>query len=258
MKTTFLVLASALFFLNSITARADIVVNWADWDAPGSYPLSASTLPATGWWGNSIEYAGGTTGSITLPDSSVVGITFTGEILQDGGASLFTSSNVGSLWVSTQGTPSAYISASVPSLPPTATQIGLSGYGNTTQTLSFSAPVENIVLIIRSLGSSSIPASWTFTQPFVVLSEKATAPFSVSGGNTVLTGNEGNGVIQFLGTFNEFSWMVSAPEIYANWNLGVTSAGAPSPEPVPEPGTWAAAALLAAGAGFMRWRKRRA
>ena len=25
---------------------------------------------------------------------------------------------------------------------------------------------------------------------------------------------------------------------------------------VPEPGTWAAAALLAGGAGFMRWRKR--
>ncbi|MGA1540725.1 MAG: PEP-CTERM sorting domain-containing protein, partial [Chthoniobacterales bacterium] len=26
--------------------------------------------------------------------------------------------------------------------------------------------------------------------------------------------------------------------------------------PVPEPGTWAAAALLAAGAAFMRWRQR--
>ncbi len=29
------------------------------------------------------------------------------------------------------------------------------------------------------------------------------------------------------------------------------------PAPVPEPGTWAAAALLAGGAAFMRWRKRR-
>ena len=27
-------------------------------------------------------------------------------------------------------------------------------------------------------------------------------------------------------------------------------------EPIPEPGTWAAAALLAGGAAFMRWRKR--
>jgi hypothetical protein len=30
----------------------------------------------------------------------------------------------------------------------------------------------------------------------------------------------------------------------------------PRPAVVPEPGTWAAAALLAGGAGFMRWRKR--
>ena len=31
---------------------------------------------------------------------------------------------------------------------------------------------------------------------------------------------------------------------------------ASSPSPVPEPGTWAAAALLASGAAYMRWRKR--
>jgi len=32
--------------------------------------------------------------------------------------------------------------------------------------------------------------------------------------------------------------------------------GSVAPSPVPEPGTWAAAALLAGGATFMRWRKR--
>ena len=36
--------------------------------------------------------------------------------------------------------------------------------------------------------------------------------------------------------------------------VGIASA---APAPVPEPGTWAAAALLAGGAAFMRWRKRR-
>jgi autotransporter-associated beta strand protein len=41
-----------------------------------------------------------------------------------------------------------------------------------------------------------------------------------------------------------------------NLNLIFTAAGAPGPSPVPEPGTWAAAALLAGGAAFMRWRKR--
>lgn len=34
--------------------------------------------------------------------------------------------------------------------------------------------------------------------------------------------------------------------------------GSYGPTAIPEPGTWAAAALLAGGAGFMRWRKRAA
>jgi hypothetical protein len=251
-----------LTFLTSValtsgmSANAAVTVNWTDWNAPGSYPLSASTLPATGWWGNSIEYASGTTGSITMPDSTVVGVTFTGEILQDGGASVFTTA-APSLWISSQGTPSAYISETVPSLPPTDTRIGLSGYGNPTQSITFSQSVENIVLIIRSLGSSTIAATWTFTQPFVVLSEKSTAPFTVSGGNTELTGMESNGVIQFLGTFDSFSWTVSAAEIYSNWNLGVSSVSAPDPSPVPEPGQVAASVLLLAGIGGYVWMKRR-
>jgi hypothetical protein len=37
-----------------------------------------------------------------------------------------------------------------------------------------------------------------------------------------------------------------------SWSLSVTGAG----NAIPEPGTWAAAALLAGGAAFMRWRKR--
>jgi hypothetical protein len=37
----------------------------------------------------------------------------------------------------------------------------------------------------------------------------------------------------------------------------LAGAGGPGPEPIPEPGTWAAAALLAGGAAFMRWRRRR-
>jgi hypothetical protein len=36
----------------------------------------------------------------------------------------------------------------------------------------------------------------------------------------------------------------------------LAGAGGAGPAAVPEPGTWAAAALLAGGAGFMRWRKR--
>jgi hypothetical protein len=37
----------------------------------------------------------------------------------------------------------------------------------------------------------------------------------------------------------------------------LAGATVPAPAPVPEPGTWAAAALLAGGAAFARWRRRR-
>jgi fibronectin-binding autotransporter adhesin len=40
-------------------------------------------------------------------------------------------------------------------------------------------------------------------------------------------------------------------------NLLFTPGGGPGPEPIPELGTWAAAALLAGAAGFMRWRRRK-
>jgi MYXO-CTERM domain-containing protein len=40
-------------------------------------------------------------------------------------------------------------------------------------------------------------------------------------------------------------------------NLLFTPGGGPGPSPVPEPGTWAAAALLAGAAGYVRWRRRK-
>jgi autotransporter-associated beta strand protein len=40
-------------------------------------------------------------------------------------------------------------------------------------------------------------------------------------------------------------------------NLLFTAGGGPGPSPVPEPGTWAAAALLAGAAGYVRWRRRK-
>ena len=40
-------------------------------------------------------------------------------------------------------------------------------------------------------------------------------------------------------------------------NLLFTPGGSPGPSPVPEPGTWAAAALLAGAAGYVRWRRRK-
>ena len=52
-----------------------------------------------------------------------------------------------------------------------------------------------------------------------------------------------------------FGLSTNAPSYPANAinSIGAITGGAA----VPEPGTWAAAALLAGGAAFLRWRKRR-
>jgi MYXO-CTERM domain-containing protein len=48
------------------------------------------------------------------------------------------------------------------------------------------------------------------------------------------------------------SW--TANSAIQNFSINATAS---APAPVPEPGTWAAAALLAGGAAFARWRRRR-
>lgn len=67
-----------------------------------------------------------------------------------------------------------------------------------------------------------------------------------------------------LAQLDDFSLSVYGPTAqdtfrYSPFSLTIvdTNVGpGPGPTPVPEPGTWAAAALLAGGAAFARWRKR--
>jgi autotransporter-associated beta strand protein/T5SS/PEP-CTERM-associated repeat protein len=66
-----------------------------------------------------------------------------------------------------------------------------------------------------------------------------------------------NGTGGFANALNGGSFSIAQSLNGKNLNLVFTAAGGPgAPSPVPEPGTWAAAALLAGGAAFLRWRKR--
>lgn len=72
-------------------------------------------------------------------------------------------------------------------------------------------------------------------------------------GSTLFVADHGNAAIAYYDLNNSGAYLgeisVGASPTYMNF---ATTA----PAAVPEPGTWAAAALLACGAGFMRWRKR--
>ncbi len=145
-------------------------------------------------------------------------------------------------------------------LPTNSDRIAVGGTGNAYQTLTFGSTVSNIVMNIWSLGRPNDLGSWQFNQPFVILSENngeyGSAPYALdaAGGNR-LNGYEGSGTIQFTGQFTSLSWQVLDPEFFAVWNIGVTSASAPSA--VPEPGQVAASLLLLAGIGGYIFVKRR-
>jgi hypothetical protein len=72
-------------------------------------------------------------------------------------------------------------------------------------------------------------------------------------GSTLFVADHGGGTIAYYDLANNGNYLgdfsVGASPTYMNF---ATTA----PAAVPEPGTWAAAALLASGAAFMRWRKR--
>lgn len=71
----------------------------------------------------------------------------------------------------------------------------------------------------------------------------------------VINSSAFNGTSGFSNDLNggTFSLEADATSLY----LLFTASGGPGPEPIPEPGTWAAAALLAGAAGYVRWRRRR-
>jgi len=251
-KTIKLLALAGILLATAATSRAAVTVNWINWTDPGSYP---------GFNNDSIwpyNYANGTTGSITMPDTSTVNVNLSGEIIGDYGASAFGTSD-NSFWDNYNYNGTTYISPNVPSLPTNSDRIGVGGFAIPNQNLTFSSPVSNIVMNLWSLGDDlGTLGTWVFDQPFVILSENAgqypAEPFALQSapGNT-LNGREGAGTIQFTGTFSSLSWTVVNPEVYAVWNIGVTSASAA----VPEPGQVAASILLLAGIGGYVWMKRR-
>ena len=128
--------------------------------------------------------------------------------------------------------------------PSTGGMVKLLGGGLTgavLDTITFSAPVVNPVMAIWSLGAGPTQAEFAFTNatPTIVaggISTEYGGSSIVLDGNAVF-GNEGNGTVEFLGTFTSISWTNPLLENYYGFTVGVPAA-------VPEP---SAIALGAAG-----------
>lgn len=145
---------------------------------------------------------------------------------------------------------STYTSTAVSNAPTTEGEIIFDGGNNNTQTFSFSALVTNPVMAIISLGGGGgTTSTYNFDQPFQILSTgpghySENGPFNQSG--NALSGNGGNGTIQFLGTFSQITWTAPIAEHWQEFTIGV---------PVPEPSDLA---LFVIGWGALVLASRRA
>jgi hypothetical protein len=95
-----------------------------------------------------------------------------------------------------------------------------------------------------SLEGPGISTSLSFADVTVLVS------FDLPGGNVINDGADLSVFVRYASA-NEFNVLTSTTgPIFEAQNAG--------PAPIPEPGTWAAAVLLAGGAAYARWRKRKA
>ena len=149
--------------------------------------------------------------------------------------------------------PSTYTSIpEVDNPPPDSDIIRLTGGAGTgTQTITFSSPVVDPVMAILSLGNVLFPATYNFDTEFEILNNGPGAfgngPLTELPGN-ILQGGEGNGIIQFSGSFTSISWTVPTAEFWHGFTIGIADV-VPPPE-LPEPSSLLSLlALGAVGAG---------
>lgn len=120
-----------------------------------------------------------------------------------------------------------------------------------TDTLSFSTPITNPILDIVSLGAPGNPVSYLFSAAPTILSQGdaywgtcGIPPCLTTSGNT-LSGQEADGVVEFVGTFSTLSWTTTGGENWNGFTLAVAGeAVASTPEPAGSTYLFIAAAAM--------------
>jgi len=208
----FALLLAACAVFATIPAQADTIA-WAKWSSatagtPGSASATIGSITVT--------YSGQTSGLLTGYPSWNPATTFTGGVVGNAPPAANNS-------VQLEGTPAGAVAI--------------------TETITFSTPVADPIFAVWSLGAPGTPASFDFTssEPFTVQGGGPSAEY----GGTALTisgedveGQEGNGIIQFDGTFTSITFTTPQYENYYAFTVGEDATlTSQLPGTTPEPGT---------------------
>jgi len=179
-------------------------------------PAAASTI-----WVDWISGFAGAPGQVNGTMAGV-GVTYVGEV--DNGNIVGTSG----IWSPN----SSFIGGTVDTSPSSVNDdLRLDGNAGLLNTITFSQPVTNPVFAIWSLGQPGLQASFDF---LITPTFEAGGPNSNFGGGPIVVvgnsvrGNEGNGVVQFTGTFTQIQWR-NTPENFYAFTVGMNGASVPEP-----------------------------
>lgn len=148
--------------------------------------------------------------------------------------------------------PSSFTNAQVTNTPGTNGTILMSGGGTRVNTFHFSQAVTNPYIDVFSVGQNGVPVAFNFLNgaSFSILAQGGG---HWAGGSLTQTspssfvGREGNGLLQFNGTFTDISFTTPNSEYYYGATIGIAAA-------VPEPETYA---MMLAGLGALAFAARR-
>jgi hypothetical protein len=219
---------------------------------------SAAQVYWTNWTADTVGQTTGTaTGTIASPQGAI-GVSYKGEV-----TSQTVVNGTGATGYPSWGPSSTYadgtIVADAPNFHDLIAQNG--GAGTGVNTITFSVPILDPVMSIWSLGNGGDDANYTFSgsEPFSIVAGGPSNEYGGSGlvpngGADSVTGLEGNGTLQFIGTYSSITFTNSNFEDYYGFTLGVDGI-APPPTGVPEPGSLALVGAGLVAASLLRKRR---